>query len=289
MSEPNDKPRFYAVTKTIETRYGKEKRPNIPGISFWAAIGIASIFLLTGIYANEPGEASIEFNRATGEYETVGEGMHYRLPILTGKWTYDVKDRISTTSESAASYDLQVVDTTITVRYHPDPQDLQRIHQTIGTAYETKVIKPAVAESVKSCTAKFTYTEMVQNRAAVKECMVTIIEERLLEESIITDTVDIVNYSPPQEITDAITLKEAAKQEAQRQEALKEAEQAKADQKVIAAQAEADAARIIGEQVNENGDAYLFLQWLQKWNGELPITMVGDDAGLLLTINPEGN
>lgn len=55
--------------------------------------------------------------------------------------------------------------------------------------------------------------------------------------------------------------------------------QAKADALVIAAQGKKDANELLQKSLTEE---VLRSQWIDKWNGELPDTMAGDDTTLAI-------
>ncbi len=77
---------------------------------------------------------------------------------------------------------------------------------------------------------------------------------------------------------------EQAKAEAEK---LRQSAQGSADAKLLLARSEAEALRIKGEALRENA-GLVQLQAVEKWNGVLPVTMMGNNAVPFVSV-PQGN
>jgi regulator of protease activity HflC (stomatin/prohibitin superfamily) len=77
---------------------------------------------------------------------------------------------------------------------------------------------------------------------------------------------------------------EQAKAEAEK---LRQSAQGSADAKLLLARSEAEAIRIKGEALRENA-GLVQLQAVEKWNGVLPVTMMGNNAVPFVSV-PQGN
>ena len=69
---------------------------------------------------------------------------------------------------SAASNDLQEVQTVIALNYRIDPTEANKIYQILGVNYADRVISPTIQEAVKASVAKFNAEELITKRATAK-------------------------------------------------------------------------------------------------------------------------
>jgi regulator of protease activity HflC (stomatin/prohibitin superfamily) len=98
------------------------------------------------------------------------EGFHFKKPFLDDVVQLDIRLDASNAEAKAASKDLQIVTTEVTVQYALIGPNAPKTFQSIGTRemVSTKLIEPAIQESVKAITAKYTAEELVTQRAEVK-------------------------------------------------------------------------------------------------------------------------
>ncbi len=195
----------------------------------------------------------------------------------------DVRTQKAEAESVAASKDLQVVTTSIAVNYSLDTNALVSLYSTVGKDYEMKLIDPAIQESVKAATALFTAEELITKRNEVS----TKIEENLLTQLdqgyFILENVNIVNFNFSDQFNEAIEAKVTAEQDALTAKNKLDQVKYEAEQRVAEAQAEAEAIRIQAESISAQGGAeYVKLKWVEKWDGKLPTTMLGEDTSVLL-------
>lgn len=116
----------------------------------------------------------------------------------------------------------------------------------------------------------------------MKEAIETALKERLAEAHVIVTNVDIINFNFSQSFNTAIEAKVTAEQDAQKAKNDLERVKFEAEQRVAQAQAEAEAIRIQAAAVTSQGGAdYVKLKWIEKWNGTLPQTSLGDAVPLI--------
>jgi prohibitin 2 len=199
-------------------------------------------------------------------------------------------------SATSASKDLQDVSTQVALNYHVNPDRAQVVYQQLGFEYPTRVITPAIQESVKQVTARFNAEELITKRETVKNQITDQITARLAAYNIIVDAVSITDFQFSQLFKQAVEAKVAAQQralqaqnelrriqiEAQQNEAKAIGEQkaniARAEgvkqSNVLQAEGEAQAITIIDQQLRNNPT---YLEWLKatKWNGVLPLVTGG--------------
>lgn len=219
----------------------------------------------------------LEFGHAKTVYEP---GLHFQMPIVHKVVIFDVRTKKDQVEAGAASKDLQLVETTIALNYHPDPQKVDKIYQEVGIEYESRVISPAIQESVKAATAKYTAEELITKRELVKEATRLNIAERLSTYHIIIDDFSIVDFSFSAEFDRAIEAKQTAVQDALKAENDLRRIEIEAKQKIETAKADAESIRIQGEALKANPEL-VDLKFVEQWNGVLPVYMLGDSIPLL--------
>jgi len=212
------------------------------------------------------------------------EGFHVINPI-DSVHQMDVRTKKIETDADSASRDLQSVNTTVAVNYHVNPLEVNRLFQEVGEDYEFSIISPAIQESVKAATAKFTAEELIAKRAEVNEIIRTNIEKRLSGNHIIIDDLSIVNFSFSEEFNAAIESKQTAEQDALRAANDLKRIELEAQQTIVQAKAEAESIRIQAEALKSNPEL-IQLEAVRKWNGVLP-NYLGSNVLPFLNITTE--
>src|SRR5690242_5382186 len=75
-----------------------------------------------------------------------GEGLYFRVPIMDRIVNMDVQVQKEQVDASAASKDLQSVNSTVAVNFHISPEVVAHIYQDIGEDYKVRLIDPALQE-----------------------------------------------------------------------------------------------------------------------------------------------
>ena len=212
--------------------------------------------------------------------KSMSEGLHFVVPFQDQIIPVEVRTLKYEADASGASKDLQDVRTKVAVNYRVDPNLVQKLYKEIGPSYESRIIQPAIYETVKQVTAKYNAAELVTERPKVKADIETEIKIRLASYDLISDQISITDFAFSPEFTQSIEQKVVAEQNAQKavndlHRIKVEAQQAEAhavgeaNANIAKADGEAKAISIINEALANNPN---YLEWLktQKWNGELP-------------------
>lgn len=210
------------------------------------------------------------------------EGFHLKLPIVQKIQIMSNKIQKQEIDAAAVSKDLQSISSTVAVNFKIALDSSASIYKNIGKDYQTIVLLPAIQESVKSVTAKYTAEELITVRAQVGQEIKEALESKVREYGIIIDNFNIVNFDFSAEFNAAIEAKQVAEQNliktrTEQEQTIVVAE-AEAKQKVISAQAEADATML---KAKAKADANKMLteslsstiieyEKVQKWDGILP-------------------
>lgn len=260
-----------AIVKMIEVSSKATKIVNTINLStntklLILFIPIAFFTALASYTVVGTGEIAVmtRFGRVTGQ--ELSEGLHFKVPIDKAN-KYDVKVQRETADAAAASKDLQDVNTVLVINYKLKAGKVSEIHRTIGIDYKEKLIDPALQEVFKASTAKFDATELITDRAQVKEDTLKLLQRRLDDFGITIINVSITNFSFSQEFSKSIEDKQVAQQNAER--AKFNLERAIIDAEAQRVQKTSLSAELLRKyELDNQSDA------IKKWNGAMP-TYVG--------------
>jgi regulator of protease activity HflC (stomatin/prohibitin superfamily) len=207
------------------------------------------------------------FGALTGQVR--GEGVHLRIPIIEGNKNVEVRIQKEETGAAAASKDLQTVNSTVALNFHIDLDKVIQLYQRVGEDYKSRIVDPAMQESIKASTAKFTAEELITKREAVKEDIKLALQNKLQGNGLVVDDFNIVNFEFSSGFDKAVEDKVRAEQEALASKNKLEQIKFEAEQEVAAAKGKAEAQRIEGLALKANPEV-LQLRAIEQWNGVLP-------------------
>lgn len=242
-------------------------------------------FVIAGLTNVGPTERAVVFHGSSGDLSILSPGkFQWVTPILNDVTTYNVRSDIYTETAEGIAKDQQVVTTEVTVLYHPDVKAVQTIHQRLGPDYEDKVLVPAVQDSVKSAVNNYEVEELRGDvRAQVKQEIVDRITEALESQDLVVDRISLTDFDFSEPYNRAIEEAAVEERNVVKARATQERASIEANTTLIQAHAQAEAARLLAAT---QSDVFFSLEWLKKWDGHLPDTLVqGEAGGVLLAPN----
>ncbi|MCB1199064.1 MAG: prohibitin family protein [Leptospiraceae bacterium] len=237
-------------------------------------VALVIILVLNPFVVIGAGERGIILNFGAVSDNILGEGLHFRMPIVQRVVPIDVKVKKKETNSAAASKDLQNTQSVIALNYHLDPGKVNKIYQELGLEFEDRIISPAVQEVVKAVTAKFTAGELITQREEVGKEIRDQLRDRLAPFSIIVDALSIIDFQFSEQFVQAIESKIAAEQFALKAKQDLERIKIEAEQKITSARAEAEGLRLqkgnVTRELVQLRQIEATLKAIEKWNGQLP-------------------
>jgi regulator of protease activity HflC (stomatin/prohibitin superfamily) len=232
------------------------------------------------------GHRGVVFNKFTGIRPVVlGEGFNFVVPFIEDAYMYDIRLQKVEFEATAASKDLQSVSTKIALNFRPHAENVPEIHRTIGADYAEKVIHPAVQEAVKATTALYTAEELITKREDVKKQIQQLLQTQMvpvhldLTETYITD----FQFSP--DFAHAVESKQIAEQEAFKARRDLDRIKIEAEQKIATARAEATSLTLQRDAITMNlielRRTEVQRLAIEKWDGHLPTTMMGNSTPMV--------
>ena len=237
-------------------------------------IFIIIFFTLLGVFFGSFGTIKawekwilLRFWAVTGQ--TYNDWLYFKIPYIDDMIIMNVRVLKEQVEAASASKDLQTVNTVVALNFHLNAEKVWVIYKEVGLDYKEKLIDPAIQESIKASTAKFTAEELITKREEVKDMMKELLTKKLTPRFIIVDDVNIVNFNFSESFNRAIEEKVTAEQEALAAKNKLERIKFEAEQAVAASKWKAEASRIEAEALKSNPEI-LELRALEKWNWVLP-------------------
>jgi prohibitin 2 len=247
------------------------------------------IIMAESVVIVQAGHRGVVLYLGAVENRVLGEGVHFVIPFAEQVIQLEVRTLKYQAEASAASNDLQEVQTVIALNYHIDPSDANLIYQQLGADYSDRIIAPTIQESVKASVAKFNAEELITKRETAKGVIANAIRNTLSNRNIVVETVFITDFKFSQSFAAQIEAKVVAFQKYLTEQNNLRSIQVIANQTVVQAEAQAraniakangesQAIKIINEQLRQNPQ---YLQWqsINKWNGQLPYSL-GNSGGV---------
>lgn len=285
-----------------KTENTASRTPNVKkGFPVFRTIGLGVVALLTLVFVlgsftivNE-GYTGTRYRLGQLVESDTGTGLKFHLPFVERISKVDIRAHVYETTMAAYTKDTQVVENLpVKITYMYDRSKLDYIIRNIGIKnVETTLIAPNVPSSSKNFVSKYKGEELTQNRSKLEAEVEESLREELGDYGIIITDYNIIDIDFEDNFEENIRLKVAAEVEAQTTKNKTATLEEQARQKVIQAQADADAQkvtadaeayaiRVVQEQLDKSPQYIEFIK-AQNWNGELPQVM-GNSVNPFITI-----
>jgi prohibitin 2 len=241
---------------------------------------IVMFVMFQSVVIVEAGHRGVILYLGAVENRVLPEGVHFVIPFVEKVIQMEVRTQKFQAESSAASNDLQEVETVIALNYRLDPNQVNKVYQLLGENYADRIISPTIQESVKASIAKFNAEELITKRETAKDVIAQAIRSTLTSNDILVENVFITDFKFSESFATQIEQKVVALQKFLTEQNNLRSVQVVANQTVVQAEAtarsnvakangEAQAIEVISSQLKSSPE---YLQWqsINRWNGQLP-------------------
>ena len=113
------------------------------------------VVMFESVVVVEAGHRGVVLYVGAVENRVLGEGIHFIIPFAEQVVPLEVRTLKYVADATAASNDLQEVQSTIALNYHISPDRANIIYQQLVADYADRIIAPTIQESVKASVAEF--------------------------------------------------------------------------------------------------------------------------------------
>lgn len=195
------------------------------------------------------------------------EGINFKIPYVEKIVKVNIKVQKEEVAVEASTKDLQIVNANVAVNYRIDATKASQLYKTVGNNYDETVLQPAIKESIKSAIAKYNAEEITVNRGEVSKSCLEAIQEKVSKYGIVIEDFNLTDFSFSQEYTKAIEEKQVAEQNLEKSKL-------EAEKKIVEAEATKKANELLKQTLT---DEVIEKQFIEKWNGELPKVIGGEN------------
>ena len=199
--------------------------------------------------------------------KSTSEGVNLKIPFIEKIEKMNVKVQKVEVRTASSSKDLQEVEMSLAVNYRIDSKKAVYLYKTVGTGYEQVILEPAIEESIKAVTSKYTAEELITTRSEVSAKCMEELSKKVDKYGINVSDFNITNFNFSAEFNRAIEEKQVAEQKVLTAKQELEKEKIEAEKKIVKAEAEKKANELKEKSLTDN---IIKEKFIEKWNGELP-------------------
>lgn len=231
-------------------------------------IAILFIILVSSCFTTiKSGEVGIRVRFGKVVETKTHEGINFKIPFVEQIEKQNVKVQKISVVTSSSSKDLQEVDMSIAVNYRIDSKEAISLYKNVGNNYSSVVLEPAIEESIKAVTSKYTAEELITNRSEVSDKCQEELSKKVEKYGLLVSDFNITNFSFSAEFDKAIEEKQIAEQKVLTTKQELERERIEAEKKIVAAEAEKKANELKEKSLT---DKIIKEKFIEKWDGQLP-------------------
>ena len=189
----------------------------------------------------------------------------YTMSIFQGEGKKHGADSISALTKEGLNVDLDM-----TVLYRLNEEKAAELYEKVGLNYVEKIIRPEIRSSIREVISSYSAKEVYsEKRQEATQNITDTLSLKLQERGVIVEDVLLRNIQLPADLAQSIQEKLQAEQESQKYEFLLEREVKEKQRKVIEAEGQRDAQKIINESLSQNYLYYSYIKELKDREGTI--------------------
>lgn len=189
----------------------------------------------------------------------------YTMSIMTAEGKKTGNDSIAALTKEGLSVDLDM-----TVLYHLDEQKASDVYKNVGLNYEEKIIRPAIRTAIRDAIAQYEAKDIYsEKRQEAAQKIFDSLKVDLENRGIAIEDVLLRNVALPANLANSIQEKLQAEQEAQKYDFILQKERKEKERKIIEAEGQREAQKIINQSLTQNYLYYLYIKELKEREGTI--------------------
>ena len=245
----------------------------ILGFSILALLVVGAM----GMKIIDTGHRGVKVTFGKVESESFAEGIYFYNPFTSSVIELDVRETKQEGTTSGYTKDVQNVQVSYTLNFHPDPTQMHILYSTVGRDWSQKLIPQVILGSLKEIIGQFEAVRLVSDREEANREVTNRIRDALALKMITVKNFEITNFDFNDAFENAVEAKVVAIQQAEEAKNKTVKIREEADQRMISAKAEAESMKIRSQALSQNKSLVEY-EAVQKWDGKLPETMLGNSS-----------
>ena len=248
-------------------------------------VALVAITIIASITTVPTGYVGIKTRFGQVQDNIIQEGLNTKAPFIEKIVKIDCRTKKIETSSESSTKDMQTVITTVAVNYNVNKEIANKLYKEVGKSYEDIIINPAILESIKSAMAQYTAEELITKRAEVSSKIQETLINKINERGFEVTGFNLTNIDFSEEYDKAIEAKAVKQQEVVTAQAEFEKQKIQNEKEIAIAEKDAKVMELQNEQITDKTLELKRLEvqekLIQKWNGQLPSTTLGDNIPML--------
>lgn len=264
---------LFAVAAVVVLMMEFEAKKIAAGLCFVFAV---LFFLLSTLYIVDPGAVGVEvlFGNVTKYSEN---GLHWKNPFAS-IITFNTRTVLENHKAEGTSQDLQLIKVDIGINYRIDTAHISDLYQKIGANYSEKIIEPAIQEVIKASTSGYKVEDIIVKRIQLKDLIEQRLKDKLLPYFIVVQDVNLTDIDFSEEFNKVVEEKQIQEQKIKTADYIRQQAILNKQSTILAAEGEARRQELLRQTTSPE---VVSLQWISKWNGVLPTTVMGNAVPMI--------
>lgn len=251
----------------------------------WSVFGLIAILLVvvvsfSGMTQVDTGYRGIKVSFGKVVDGPLSEGLYFYNPFLYEIIQLDIRTLLLSGETFAYTKDVQQTGLAYVLNYSLKPEAAVDVFKTVGRDWSQKLVTPVVEANIKEIIGQFEAVDLIANRDKAKRAILEQIRTEVDPKGVTITNFELSNIDYSNEFEQAVEAKVTAIQRAAEAKNKTVQVQEEANQKVIAAKAEAESMTIRSQALAQNRGLVEY-EAVQKWNGVLPVYMMGETVPFL--------
>lgn len=251
-------------------------------VTIIAIIILVIILFFSSFKIIKSGEVGIKVRFGKVINTQMNEGVNFKIPFIEKIVKMNVRVQKTEIETESSSKDLQLVNMKLAVNYRVNGEKATNLYKNVGIKYEDVVLQPAIQESVKAVTSRYTAEELITKRNEVSNECVKELDNKVKKYGLSIDNFNITNFNFSNEFNKAIEEKQVAEQKVLTAKQELEKAKVEAEKKIVQAEAEKKSNELKQQTLTDN---IIKEKFIEKWDGKLPTVSGGgsivDISGLI--------